>query len=87
LFMNKAAPAVCWPDTVCEKNGSRRFNRPGAGGLGTPKVLQDSGVHCDASLFVDPVLCVAAEMENCRQNRELPMPFAVQKKAIYLALL
>ncbi len=49
-----------------------------AGGLGTPQVLQDSGIDCDAKLFVDPVLCVAAEMENCRQNRELPMPFAVQ---------
>lgn len=49
-----------------------------AGGLGTPEVLQDSGIACDASLFVDPVLCVAAEMENCGQNNELPMPFAVQ---------
>jgi choline dehydrogenase-like flavoprotein len=49
-----------------------------AGGLGTPKVLRDSGIACDASLFVDPVLCVAAEMENCGQDRELPMPFAVQ---------
>ena len=41
-------------------------------------MLLDSGIDCDASLFVDPVLCVAAEMENCRQDRELPMPFAVQ---------
>jgi choline dehydrogenase-like flavoprotein len=49
-----------------------------AGGLGTPQVLQDSGIACDATLFVDPVLCVAAEMEGCFQNRELPMPFAVQ---------
>jgi choline dehydrogenase-like flavoprotein len=47
-------------------------------GLGTPQVLQDSGIACDATLFVDPVLCVAAEMEGCFQNRELPMPFAVQ---------
>ncbi|MCU0277183.1 MAG: GMC family oxidoreductase N-terminal domain-containing protein, partial [Acidobacteria bacterium] len=49
-----------------------------AGGLGTPRILQDSGIACDDSLFVDPVLCVAAEMEHCRQDRELPMPFAVQ---------
>jgi choline dehydrogenase-like flavoprotein len=49
-----------------------------AGGLGTPRVLQDSGIDCDDSLFVDPVLCVAAEMEGCRQDRELPMPFAAQ---------
>ncbi len=49
-----------------------------AGGLGTPQLLQDSGIACDATLFVDPVLCVAAEMEGSFQNRELPMPFAVQ---------
>jgi len=49
-----------------------------AGGLGTPRVLRDSGIACDGSLFVDPVLCVAAEIENCRQDRELPMPFAAQ---------
>lgn len=49
-----------------------------AGGLGTPRVLRDSGITCDDSLFVDPVLCVAAEMEDSRQDRELPMPFAVQ---------
>ena len=49
-----------------------------AGGLGTPQLLLDSGIACEATLFVDPVLCVAAEMEGCLQNRELPMPFAVQ---------
>jgi choline dehydrogenase-like flavoprotein len=48
-----------------------------AGGLGTPLVLQDSGITCDAKLFVDPVLCVAAEMKDSFQNREMPMPFAV----------
>ena len=56
-----------------------------AGGLGTPRILQDSGIGCEANLFVDPVLCVAAEMENCRQNRELPMPFAVQKKGYIIS--
>ncbi len=56
-----------------------------AGGLGTPPILQDSGIACEASLFVDPVLCVAAEMENCHQNRELPMPFAVQKKGYIIS--
>jgi len=56
-----------------------------AGGLGTPQVLQDSGIETDASLFVDPVLCVAAEMENCRQDRELPMPFAVQMKGYIIS--
>jgi choline dehydrogenase-like flavoprotein len=69
---------------VLARHGARRKWFPAdlvilaAGGLGTPKVLSDSGVDCEASLFVDPVLCVAAAMENCLQNRELPMPFAVQ---------
>lgn len=50
-----------------------------AGGLGTPRVLQDSGIACEAKLFVDPVLCVAAEMKDSFQDREMPMPFAIQK--------
>ena len=56
-----------------------------AGGLGTPLVLQNSGIACEAKLFVDPVLCVAAEMEDSFQNRELPMPFAVQKKGYIIS--
>ena len=56
-----------------------------AGGLGTPRVLQDSGIACEATLFVDPVLCVAAEMPGSFQNRELPMPFAVQKKGYIIS--
>jgi choline dehydrogenase-like flavoprotein len=56
-----------------------------AGGLGTPQVLQDSGIACEAALFVDPVLCVAAEMQGSFQNRELPMPFAVQKKGYIIS--
>jgi choline dehydrogenase-like flavoprotein len=31
-----------------------------AGGLGTPAILQRSGIACEPRLFVDPVLCVAA---------------------------
>jgi hypothetical protein len=56
-----------------------------AGGLGTPRILQDSGIACEPRLFVDPVLCVAAEMEGSFQNRELPMPFAVQKKGYIIS--
>lgn len=51
-----------------------------AGGLGTPIILQNSGIECERSLFVDPVLCVAAEWENCLQNLEISMPFIVQKE-------
>ena len=32
----------------------------GAGGLGTPALLERSGITCEPRLFVDPVLCVAA---------------------------
>ncbi|MBN1224627.1 MAG: GMC family oxidoreductase [Candidatus Aminicenantes bacterium] len=56
-----------------------------AGGLGTPVILRNSGLECDSKLFVDPVLCVAAEWENCKQNQEIPMPFAVQKEHFMLS--
>jgi choline dehydrogenase-like flavoprotein len=51
-----------------------------AGGFGTPVVLQQSGIECHASLFVDPVLCVATRWENALQDREMPMPFTVQRE-------
>jgi choline dehydrogenase-like flavoprotein len=49
-----------------------------AGGFSTPVILQNSGVECESRLFVDPVLCVAAEHKGSLQNKELSMPFAVQ---------
>ncbi len=50
-----------------------------AGGFSTPVILQNSGIECENHLFVDPVLCVAAEYKGAFQNKELSMPFAVQK--------
>ena len=50
-----------------------------AGGLGTPAILERSGIRCQARLFVDPVLCVAAPWPGSRQHHELPMPFVVQR--------
>jgi ferredoxin len=50
-----------------------------AGGLGTPLILEKSGIACRARLFVDPVLCVAAEWNNSGLDRELTMPFVVEK--------
>jgi len=50
-----------------------------AGGFSTPVILNDSGYPCEERLFVDPVLCVAARIEGCAQNREIPMPFVVQR--------
>lgn len=50
-----------------------------AGGLGTPISLCHSGIACERRLFVDPVLCVATESKAGQQNREIPMPFVVQR--------
>ncbi len=50
-----------------------------AGGLGTPVILSESGIECKQRLFIDPVLCVAARWEGSEQNREIPMPFIVQR--------
>lgn len=50
-----------------------------AGGFGTPVILENSGIRCENRLFVDPVLCVAVRWENALQNKELSMPFVVQR--------
>ena len=49
-----------------------------AGGFGTPVILSNSGIEIEPKLFVDPVLCVAAESEDAFQNKEVLMPFVVQ---------
>ena len=46
-----------------------------AGGYGTPDILRASGIDCLPTLFVDPVLCVAAPMEKAKQDRQVLMPF------------
>lgn len=56
-----------------------------AGGLGTPVILDESGIECDKNLFVDPVLCVATEWKGSLQNKEISMPFVVQKNGFILA--
>jgi choline dehydrogenase-like flavoprotein len=56
-----------------------------AGGLGTPPILENSGIPTEQRLFVDPVLCVAAAYENACQNTEIPMPFAVQMDGFIIA--
>jgi len=50
-----------------------------AGGLGTPVVLEQSGLPTESRLFVDPVLCVGAEVENASQCHEMTMPFVAQR--------
>jgi len=50
-----------------------------AGGFGTPVILSNSDIELEPKLFVDPVLCVAAESKNVFQNKEVLMPFVVQQ--------
>ncbi len=46
-----------------------------AGGLGTPVILEASGIDLEKTLFVDPVLCVAAVRKGFGQDSQLLMPF------------
>lgn len=56
-----------------------------AGGFATPVILENSGIQCDHHLFVDPVLCVAVKWERAFQNKELSMPFVVQREDYILS--
>jgi choline dehydrogenase-like flavoprotein len=56
-----------------------------AGGLATPVILESSGVSCEPRLFVDPVLCVAAEWKDAIQCFELEMPFVVQREGYIIS--
>lgn len=51
-----------------------------AGGFGTPAILSKSRIEIEPNLFVDPVLCVAAESKGAFQNKEVLMPFVVQRE-------
>jgi choline dehydrogenase-like flavoprotein len=56
-----------------------------AGGLATPVILQHSGIPCERSLFVDPVLCVAAHWKDAGLCSEVAMPFIVQREHYILS--
>lgn len=56
-----------------------------AGGLGTPVILENSGIKCQKSLFVDPVLCVAGHLPGAGQDKQLLMPFISQQDGYILA--
>jgi choline dehydrogenase-like flavoprotein len=56
-----------------------------AGGFGTPTILERSGIACDPTLFVDPVLTVAARVPNAWQCNEIEMPFASQRERYILS--
>ncbi len=56
-----------------------------AGGLGTPVILEKSGIFCEKSLFVDPVLCVAGPLTGLGQDRQILMPFISQQDGYILS--
>ncbi|MCD7724712.1 MAG: FAD-dependent oxidoreductase [Clostridiales bacterium] len=56
-----------------------------AGGLGTPIILERSGIACETTLFVDPVLCVAAPYPGAGQDHHIPMPFLMQRDGYMLS--
>lgn len=56
-----------------------------AGGLGTPPVLERSGIRGEPRLFVDPVLTLAAEIPGARLDSEVPMPFIVDRGAFIIS--
>lgn len=56
-----------------------------AGGLGTPVILEKSGIPCGKTLFVDPVLCMAGPLPGLRQDKQLLMPFISQQDGYILS--
>jgi choline dehydrogenase-like flavoprotein len=56
-----------------------------AGGFGTPAILERSGIGCEPTLFVDPVLTVATRVPNAWQCNEIEMPFVAQRDGYILS--
>jgi choline dehydrogenase-like flavoprotein len=56
-----------------------------AGGLGTPAILERSGIRCDPTLSVDPVLTVAGRRPRAWQYKEIEMPFVAQRDGFILS--
>lgn len=56
-----------------------------AGGMGTPVILENSGIPCQGTFFVDPVLCLAAPIKGYRQDRQLLMPFISAQEGYILS--
>ena len=56
-----------------------------AGGFATPAILERSGLRSGRGLFVDPVLCLAAEWPGARLDADVPMPFAVRGEGFIIS--
>jgi len=76
---------------VIAREGIRRRFHPAdlvvlaAGGFGTPPILERSGIRCDPTLFVDPVLTVAGRRSRAWQCKEIEMPFVAQRDGFILS--
>ncbi len=56
-----------------------------AGGFGTPDILEKSGIPCEKTLFVDPVMCVAGHLPGIGQDKQILMPFISQQDGYILS--
>lgn len=56
-----------------------------AGGFGTPAILERSGIRCEPTLSVDPVLTIAAPVPSAWQCNEIEMPFVVRRDRYILS--
>jgi hypothetical protein len=56
-----------------------------AGGFGTPAILERSGIRCEPTLSVDPVLTIAARVPAAWQCNEIEMPFIVRRDRYILS--
>ena len=56
-----------------------------AGGLGTPVILNNSGIECKDSLFVDPLICVAGISPSFNQDKQMLMPFYSRHEGFILS--
>jgi choline dehydrogenase-like flavoprotein len=75
---------------IVRRGGRRRFHPAdlivlAAGGLGTPPILERSGIRCDPTLFVDPVVTVAGRRSGAWQCKEIEMPFVAQRDGFILS--
>jgi choline dehydrogenase-like flavoprotein len=76
---------------VIAREGIRRRFHPAdlvvlaAGGFGTPPILERSGIRCDPTLFVDPVITVAGRRSRAWQCKEIEMPFVAQRDGFILS--
>ena len=56
-----------------------------AGGFATPSILARSGIACEPTLFVDPVLTVAARTRTPGRSIGIEMPFVMQREGYILS--